>query len=170
MGKTIVGVMGPGEGATEEETRAARELGTLVAAEGWALLTGGRACGVMEAASRGAREAGRLTVCVLPSEDAEDVSEFVDLAVVTGMGQARNQIIVLTSGVVISCGAGAGTASEIALALKAGRPVILLCATDEARAFFASLGRGAVHFAGSPQEAVEIAKASLRDRGGAAGR
>jgi uncharacterized protein (TIGR00725 family) len=162
MAKTIVGVMGPGEGATEDETRAARELGALVAAEGWVLLTGGRACGVMEAASRGAREAGGLTVGILPSEDAADASEFVDVAVVTGMGQARNQINVLTSRVVISCGTGAGTASEIALALKARKPVILLCATEEARAFFASLGRGGVYFADSPREAVEIARTLLR--------
>ena len=138
MGRTIVGVMGPGGGATEDEVRAAHELGALVAAEGWVLLTGGRASGVMEAASRGAREAGGLTVGILPSADAEDASEFVDVAVVTGMGQARNQINVLTSRVVISCGAGAGTASEIALALKARKPVILLRATDEARAFFAA--------------------------------
>ena len=161
MRKTIVGVMGPGEGATRDDVRAARELGALVAREGWVLLTGGRASGVMEAASRGAREAGGLTVGILPSDDAGDASEFVDLAVVTGVGQARNQINVLTSRVVISCGAGAGTASEIALALKARRPVILLRATAEARAFFASLGAGAVHFAGSPQEAVEIARAII---------
>ena len=158
MGKVIVGVMGPGEGATREDVRAARELGALVAAEGWVLLTGGRASGVMEAACRGAREAGGLTIGVLPSEDAGDASEFVDLAVLTGMGQARNQINVLTSRVVIGCGAGAGTASEIALALKARRPVILLRATAEARAFFRSLGGDPVHFADSPQQAVEIAR------------
>jgi len=163
MGRTIVGVMGPGGGATEDEVSAARELGALVAAEGWVLLTGGRACGVMEAASRGAREAGGLTVGILPTEDAGDASEFVDLAVVTGMGQARNQINVLTSRVVFACGAGAGTASEIALALKARRPVILLCATDEARAFFTALGHSGVHLAHSPQEAVGIARALLRE-------
>lgn len=154
MRKTVVGVMGPGEGATRDDVRVARELGALVAAEGWVLVTGGRARGVMEAASRGAREAGGLTVGILPGEDAADASEFVDLAVVTGMGQARNQINVLTSRVVFACGAGAGTASEIALALKARRPVILLRAAEEARAFFASLGPGAVHFADGPKEAV----------------
>lgn len=154
--------MGPGEGASLGDVRAARELGALVAAEGWALVTGGRACGVMEAASRGAREAGGLTVGVLPGVDAADASEFVDLAVVTGMGQARNQINVLTSRVVFACGAGAGTASEIALAIKARRPVILLRATAEARAFFAALGRDAVHFADTPREAVDIARTLLR--------
>ena len=162
MGRTIVGVMGPGGGATEDEKRAARELGALVAREGWVLLTGGRACGVMEAASRGAREAGGLTLGILPTEGAEDASEFVDLAVVTGMGQARNQINVLTSRLVFACGEGAGTASEVALAIKARRPVILLCAGAEAQAFFAALGRGGVHFADGPRAAVEIARKLLR--------
>ena len=162
MGRILVGVMGPGEGATEEETRAARELGAEVAREGWVLVTGGRGAGVMEAASRGAREAGGLTVGILPTADEAGASEFVDIAVLTGMGEARNQINVLTSRVVFACGAGAGTASEIALALKAGRPVILLCATDEARAFFRSLGGEAVGFADTPRDAVEIARRLLR--------
>jgi uncharacterized protein (TIGR00725 family) len=163
MGRTVVGVMGPGEGATEDEVRAARELGALVAAEGWVLLTGGRASGVMEAASRGAREAGGLTVGILPTEDAADASEFIDVAIVTGMGEARNQINVLTSRVVFACGTGAGTASEIALALKARKPVILLCASEEARAFFSALGGDAIHFADSSREAVEIAWTMLRE-------
>jgi uncharacterized protein (TIGR00725 family) len=158
MGKVIVGVMGPGGGATEEVVCAARELGALIAAEGWVLLTGGRASGVMEAASRGAKEAGGLTVGILPADDLTGVSPFVDIPVLTGMGQARNQINVLTSRVLIACGTGAGTASEIALALKARRPVILLCATDEARAFFHALGGDLLHVADSPREAVRIAR------------
>jgi uncharacterized protein (TIGR00725 family) len=160
--KIVVGVMGPGGGAGAEATRAAYELGERVAREGWVLLTGGRAAGVMDAASRGARAAGGLTLGVLPGEDASDASPAVDVAVVTGMGQARNQINVLTSRVVFACGAGAGTASEIALALKARRPVVLLCATAEARAFFASLGGPAVHFADTPEAAVELAKRLLQ--------
>ena len=60
MGKTIVGVMGPGEGASGEDVRAAFELGELIAREGWVLVTGGRRAGVMDAASRGASAAGGL--------------------------------------------------------------------------------------------------------------
>lgn len=161
MGKTVVGVMGPGEGATEEETRAARELGALVAREGWVLLTGGRASGVMEAASRGARGAGGLVVGILPSEDADDASEFVDLALATGLGQARNNVNVLTSRAVISCGMGAGTAAEVALALKARKRVVLLLAPAEARAFFKWLGGERVEFAETPAEAVRTVRGWL---------
>ncbi|MDQ3907250.1 MAG: cytochrome, partial [Acidobacteriota bacterium] len=69
--KTIISVMGPGEGATLEETRAAFELGALVAREGWALLTGGCAVGVMDAASRGAKSEGGLVVGVLAGETTD---------------------------------------------------------------------------------------------------
>ena len=161
MAKTVVGVMGPGEGATRDEVSAARELGALVAAEGWVLLTGGRASGVMEAASRGAREAGGLTVGVLPGEDEGQASEFVDLAIVTGMGQARNNVNVLSSRVVVACGMGAGTAAEVALALKAGKPIVLLKAGSEAEAFFKSLGGGRVSVAATPAEAVGEVKRLL---------
>jgi len=150
----LIGVMGPG-GASAEDVAAARELGRLVALRGWALLTGGRAEGVMEAASRGAREAGGLTVGLLPGEDASQASEFVEVAIPTGLGQARNNLNVLSSRVVVACGMGAGTAAEVALALKAGKPVVLLRAGREAEAFFKSLGGAGVSIATSPAEAVE---------------
>ena len=161
MGMTLVGVMGPGDGAGEEVARAAFDLGGLIAREGWVLVTGGRRHGVMGAASRGAKSAGGLTVGILPARDDADASEHVDIPVLTGMGEARNNINVLTSRVVFACGMGAGTASEVALALKAGRRVIMLLAGAEARAFFARLGGDAVSFAESPAEAVEIARRAL---------
>ena len=162
MGKTMIGVMGPGRGARAEDVRAARELGRLVALEGWVLLTGGRDSGVMDAASRGARAAGGLTVGVLPGDDDSGASPAVDIRVVTGMGQARNNINVLSSSAVVACGMGAGTASEVALALKAKKPVVLLRAGEEARAFFESLGGELLNVADSPHEAVVIARSLLR--------
>ena len=164
MGKTIIGVMGPGAGATEGDLAAAYELGRLVASEGWVLLTGGRDAGVMDAASRGAKEAGGLTVGILPTDDFAGVSNSVDIPVLTGMGQARNQINVLTSHVVIACGKGAGTASEIALALKARKKVILLRAGEEGEAFFKSLSAGDVFTAEDAREAFTIAKRVLDDQ------
>jgi uncharacterized protein (TIGR00725 family) len=161
MSKTIIGVLGRGEGASDVERRAAFELGALVAREGWVLLTGGRGAGVMEAASRGAKSAGGLTVGVLPGEDASGATDAVDLPIVTGLGQARNNLNVLTSRILVACGVGAGTASEIALALKAQKCVVLLCATDEARTFFKSLDEGRVFFAETPREAIEITKRLL---------
>lgn len=153
-----MGVMGPGGGAREEDLAAAYELGRLVAREGWALVTGGRAAGVMEAASRGAKEEGGLVVGILPGEDASGANDFVDLAVVTGLGQARNNVNVLTARAVVACGMGAGTASEVALALKAGKPVVLLNATREAEAFFKSIGGDRVSVAVNAREAVETLK------------
>lgn len=161
MSKIIVGVLGPGEGATEEAVRAAFELGQLIAAEGWVLLCGGRSAGVMEAASRGAKAAGGLTVGILPSEDARGASAFVDIAILTGMGQARNNINVLSSRLLFACGMGAGTASEIALAVKAQKHVILLCADEASENFFKSLGEQRVFTADDPRAGVELARGLL---------
>lgn len=126
MTKTIIGVMGPGKGATLKDITNAEELGQRIAREEWVLLTGGRNVGVMDAVSRGAKEAGGLTIGILPTEDKTEMSPHVDIPICTGMGSARNNINVLSSDVVVACGSGAGTASEVMLALKAGKPLVLL--------------------------------------------
>jgi uncharacterized protein (TIGR00725 family) len=163
MSKIVVGVMGPGKDASREAMDAAFDLGRLIAQQEWVLLTGGRDAGVMDAASRGAKEAGGLTVGILPSADASGASGAVDIAIITGMGQARNNINVLSSRIVIACGMGAGTASEVALALKAGKKVILLRCGQEATAFFKSLGKERVFVAEQADEAVEMAKRLILD-------
>jgi uncharacterized protein (TIGR00725 family) len=104
----------------------ARRTGALIAENGWVLLTGGRACGVMAAASDGASDAGGLVVGILPGDSREGAAPGVDIAIPTGMSDARNAISVLASQVVIALPGGAGTISEVALALKAERPVVLL--------------------------------------------
>ena len=106
--RTIIGVMGPGAGATRADLDHARELGALIAREGWVLLTGGRDAGVMAAAVRGAKEAGGLTLGILPGESAAGAAEGIDLVVVTGMGSARNNINVLSSAVVVGLRHGRG--------------------------------------------------------------
>src|SRR5579883_351759 len=115
MRRVVVGVMGPGAQQRsgdefERLLQAAVDLGEAVARQGWALLTGGRAEGVMDAASRGADRAGGLVVGVLPGGDESDVSPHVHIAIKTDMGSARNNINVLSSDVVIACGLGPGTA------------------------------------------------------------
>jgi len=121
----LVGVMGGG--ACDDETaELARELGAAIAAEGWALLTGGRDAGAMRAASAGCAEAGGLVVGVLPGEDWSGVAPGVGVAILTGMGSARNAVNALSSRALVALPGGAGTLSEIALAVKAGRPVWLL--------------------------------------------
>jgi len=136
--RPIIGIMGAGQ-ASSRNLAAARELGALVAERGWIVLTGGRPAGVMAAACAGAKQVrNSLTLGILPGADGAGAD--VDIAVFTAMGDARNAINVLTSDVVVACGVeGPGTTSEVSLALKAGKPVILLATAYPARVFFESL-------------------------------
>ena len=145
--------MGAGEGATPQDIKHAYELGELIARQGWVLLTGGRKAGVMDAASRGAKAAGGLTIGILPGKDTAGISEAVDLAIITDLGNARNNINVLTASVVIACGMGAGTASEVALALKNGKRVILLTEDAASKQFFTELSSNTT-IANHPAEAI----------------
>jgi uncharacterized protein (TIGR00725 family) len=156
MRRHVIGVMGPGRGSRALED-AAFTLGRLIAAAGWILLTGGRRTGVMDAASHGAKTVpGSITVGVLPGGPrGDDVSRHVDIAIFTDMGDARNAINVLSSDIIIACGASTpGTLSEIALALKAEKPVIVLGASDEAKAFLASSHGEHVHLVEDPDAAI----------------
>jgi uncharacterized protein (TIGR00725 family) len=105
----------------------AEEVGAGLARAGVVLLTGGRT-GVMAAASRGARAAGGLVVGVLPGRDAIESrpNDDVEVALFTGLGQARNVVLVLSAAVVVAVGGSWGTLSEVATALKHGIPVVLL--------------------------------------------
>ncbi|PYS98591.1 MAG: cytochrome [Acidobacteria bacterium] len=159
--KPVIAVVGSGSDI-EPAISNARELGRLIAENGWILISGGRDAGVMRAADEGAKEIeGSLTVGILPDRDG-DVSPAVDVAIVTDTGQARNNIIGLSADIVIACGVdGAGTASEVSLAIKNGKPVILVGASEEARRFFKQIGKDRVYFADSPREAISIANQLL---------
>ncbi|HHP7232918.1 MAG TPA: TIGR00725 family protein [Xenococcaceae cyanobacterium] len=159
--KIMVGVMGKGEGAKASDIDQAYQLGKLIAENGWILLTGGRNVGVMDAASRGAKSVGGLTVGILPGKDKQGVSEAVDIAIVTDLGNGRNNLNVLSSDVIIVCGIGTGTASEIALALKNQRQVILLAADRLTIDFFLNLAPEQILIADHPQEAITLAKQFL---------
>ncbi len=99
------------------------ELGRGIAQRNAALICGGLT-GVMEHAARGARAAGGLTIGLLPGDDANEANEFIDISIATGLGHARNAILALTADGVVAVGGGLGTLSEIALALRNGRPTI----------------------------------------------
>jgi hypothetical protein len=162
MRRQVIGVMGGGENATAQAVAWARRLGELIAGEGWVLVSGGRDAGVMDAVSHGAREAGGLVIGIIPDADTRQASEAVDVAIVTGMGSGRNNINVLTSDVVIACGnTEAGTLSEIALAVKATTPVVLLTEDDEVRRFLVRIGHGLLHSAKSPEHAIDISRELL---------
>jgi uncharacterized protein (TIGR00725 family) len=147
-----VSVVGSGEASGELYERA-REVGRLVAERGGIVVCGGRS-GVMEAAARGAVEAGGTAIGILPDEDREKANEYLSYSIATGTGHARNLAVVCSGEVVIAVGGEYGTLSEIGLALKVGRPVVALLSWD--------LGEHVV-VASSPREAVEAAFASLRE-------
>ena len=108
MSRVIIGVMGGGENAPEQAIQDALRLGELIAMQGWVLLNGGRNVGVMEASAKGARNYGGLTVGILPGRSGQDASEYLDIRIVTGMGDARNAINVLSSDAVVACAGGPG--------------------------------------------------------------
>jgi len=156
MKRHIVGVMGGGE-ADAEHIAAAYEVGRLIAQNGWVLLNGGRNVGVMDASARGAQEAGGLTVGILPDDHRGRASDYLDIEIITGMGSARNNINVLSSEVVIACSGGPGTISEIALALKAKRRVIIL-GFDVGTTFSQYAEQGRLVVVHDPEEAIHAVK------------
>jgi uncharacterized protein (TIGR00725 family) len=145
-GGPYVSVVGSGTPSGELYEKA-REVGRLVAQRGGTVVCGGRS-GVMEAAARGATEAGGAAIGVLPDEDRRRANEYLTYSIATGTGHARNLAVVCSGDVVIAVGGEYGTLSEIGLALKVGRPVVTMGSWD--------LGEH-VAVASSPQEAVEAA-------------
>jgi uncharacterized protein (TIGR00725 family) len=117
-----IAIAGAGD-AAPWELAAAEEAGAAVAEAGCGLVCGGLG-GVMEAACRGARSRGGMTVGLLPGVDRDAANGWVVVALPTGLGEARNALVVRAADAVVAIGGGWGTLSEIALALKAGIPVV----------------------------------------------
>ena len=144
--------------------QAARRLGQLLAEAGWAVLTGGRPAGVMEAACAGAKSVpGSLTIGILPTGPDGPVSAHVDVAVFTEVGEARDVINVLSSDVVVACGVeGPGTAAEVSLALKLQRPTVLLAPAPAASEFFRTIAvRGTLHEVHAPESVIGLIEQKL---------
>lgn len=118
-----IAVVGPGSGAAPDELAAAEEAGAAIA-DAHAVLVCGGLGGVMEAACRGARSLGGVTVGLLPGDVRDDANGWVSLAIPTGLGEARNALIVRAADAVVAVGGGWGTLSEIAFARKRGVPVV----------------------------------------------
>ena len=123
--RPIIGVMG---GATVSKIviEQAFALGAAIAENDWILLNGGRDAGVMRASAQGAKSKNGLTIGILPGGVKYEANPFIDIPIVTAMSDARNLVNVLSSDAIIACQGSAGTISEIALALKNNKPVILL--------------------------------------------
>src|SRR5436309_14290657 len=120
--RPYVAVVGGGEADADALTMA-EEVGRHLAERGAVVLCGGLG-GVMEAACRGAKSAGGTTVGILPTDNRHHANEFVDVAIATGMGEARNALVVRAVDVVVAVDGEFGTLSEIALALRTGTPVV----------------------------------------------
>jgi len=101
----------------------ARAVGHEIGRRGAVLVCGGRG-GVMEAACQGAKAQGGITVGILPDADHRQANRYVDIPIVTGLGDARNAVVVRSVDAVVAVSGGYGTLSEIGLALKMGRPVV----------------------------------------------
>ncbi|MCX8032464.1 MAG: TIGR00725 family protein [Thermoleophilia bacterium] len=159
--RIYIAVVGGSE-CTAEERSLATEVGRLVAARGAVLVCGGLG-GVMEAAARGAKEAGGTTIGILPGHERHAANPYIDYAVTTGIGHARNLAVASSGDAVIAVGGEYGTLSEIALAAKLGRPVIVLHSwTLSHPKQNLNTDSSAVRHAGSAEEAVELAFAALR--------
>jgi uncharacterized protein (TIGR00725 family) len=120
--RRIIAVIG-GRRTEKALLKEAEEVGRLIAGNGAVLVCGGLG-GVMEAASRGAKGEGGLTVGILPQNDAKAVNQYIDIPIVTGLGIGRNVVIARTADALIAVGGEYGTLSEIAFALQMGKPVI----------------------------------------------
>jgi hypothetical protein len=131
----------------------AREVGREIARRGVVLVCGGRG-GVMEAACQGAKEEAGTTVGILPGTTRDEANRYVDLPIATGLGEARNAIVVRTADAVIAVSGGYGTLSEIGLALKMGRPVVGLGSWELRQPGQTS---GGLIPATTPVQAVELA-------------
>lgn len=158
----FVGVIGEQDCSAELATLA-RAVGTEIARRGGVLVCGGMG-GVMAAAAQGAQAAGGLTVGILPGQDRAAANPFIDIPIVTNLGEARNIVVVRSSEVIIAVGGSYGTLSEIAFALKLGVPVVGLrtwrLAKDGADAPFVD----PIVRAATPEQAVELAWQLLERR------
>lgn len=101
----------------------AAEVGRFVAENGGVIVCGGLG-GIMEGAARGAREGKGVSIGILPSDDPNDANEYIDFVIPTGMGEARNMLVVRAADVVVAFPGKYGTLSEMALTLQAGKPLI----------------------------------------------
>lgn len=140
-----------GHKCTKEIYRIAQEVGKLIAEAGWILVCGGKT-GVMEAACKGAKEADGLTVGILPGSEADEANKYVDVKLPTGLGYARNFLVVRAADAIIAIDGEYGTLSEIAFAFNDPRPIVGIDTWDIE----------GIKKVNTPQEAVSYLKKILR--------
>jgi uncharacterized protein (TIGR00725 family) len=150
--RTFIAVVGAGAGSCDAQVaRIAELVGREIAKAGAVLVCGGLG-GVMEAACRGASQHGGLTIGILPTNSRDSANPYVQVAIATGLGEARNALITRTSDAVIAIGGEFGTLSEIGLALKMNKPVVGIETWELAKGGQPS---SAIRRAGTAEEAVK---------------
>jgi uncharacterized protein (TIGR00725 family) len=122
--RQVVGVIGAGD-APRAVCQLAFELGREIARRGAVLINGGRT-GVMESAAAGARGAGGHTIRILPGADRREANKHIEFAIATGIGEARNVVIVASADAIIALAGEGGTLAEIGFAKKFGKPIVAL--------------------------------------------
>ena len=152
----ILAVVGPGEGASLEMIAAAERVAELAAQAGWVVSCGGRNAGVMAAAARGTARGGGLSIGVLPAADSAEAAPELSVVLPSGLGEARNAVLAQSCTAMVACGMNPGTASEVALALKAGKLVVLIRPERVAADFFRALAPAQVSIAASADEACTL--------------
>jgi uncharacterized protein (TIGR00725 family) len=160
----VVAVVGPGEEATQDAIDDAEATGAEIAERGWITLTGGRDAGVMAAAARGSAGRGGVSLGLLPGASRADAAPELTIALATGLGESRNALIATGADAVVACGMNPGTASEVALALRARKPIVLVRPAAGVEEFFRALtsdGATFVHAAPSPAAALAWLEAHL---------
>ncbi len=157
--KIFIAVVGESQ-ASPEIGRLAEEVGAEIAKAGAVLVCGGLK-GVMEYASRGAKSAGGTTIGILPGSKREDANPYIDYPIITGIGYARNKLVIKSGHVVIAVGGSYGTLSEIAFALGYEIPVVGLKTWE----MIHHSGRkdDKIHYAKTPKEAVDLAMKLARE-------
>ena len=156
--KRYITVIGSSSEVPRKALKLAYEIGLEIGKRGIILICGGRG-GIMEAVAKGVKEAGGITVGILPGFSKYEANKYIDIAIPTGMSNARNAINVLAGDAVIVIHGGVGTLSEVGLALAYGKPVIALKGSGGVADLVAGkqIGPYKVHEAMTPKEAVEKA-------------
>lgn len=155
--KKIIGIMGPNN-ATKANLKDAYEIGKYMANNGFTVLTGGLNIGVQNEGLKGAKDSNGLTIGIMPFNEPEKFSKYVDIPIITNMRSGRNYINALSSNLVIACGVDKGTISEISLSLvnTAKKQVIIVGAIQEANELFKVIDSENVYVAKDYKECIEI--------------
>ncbi|MFA6170325.1 MAG: TIGR00725 family protein [Candidatus Margulisiibacteriota bacterium] len=161
INKVFISVVGESH-ASPEIAKLAEEVGVEIGKAGAVLVCGGLK-GVMEHASKGAKSAGGTTIGILPGSKRDDANQYIDYPIVTGIGYARNKLVVKSGHVVIAIGGSHGTLSEMAFALGYKIPVVGL-KTWQIIHHSGVIDRS-IHYVSTPKEAVTVALKLAKEAG-----